>query len=202
MIKVDVFDSSPVYVEGLRSLLGASGIQVTPKDSLNKSDFWRAELLMVDPELIGHQQVPGFLADATRIAPVLLLVAPQDLRDPDTVGTYTRVGASGMVGRQSAVETIVDAVRAVAKGGCFWDVVVEPGSIERSAGDAPVNLSPRELQVLRQVSRGLTHTQIANRLGISRHTVDTYVKRIRSKLGLGNKAELTRAAILGSYGNP
>jgi len=58
-------------------------------------------------------------------------------------------------------------------------------------------LSGRELQVLRQISRGLTHGQIATRLGISPHTVDTYVKRIRAKLGVGNKAELTRIALDG-----
>ncbi|GIJ62242.1 response regulator transcription factor [Virgisporangium aurantiacum] len=56
-------------------------------------------------------------------------------------------------------------------------------------------LSAREEQVLTQISCGLTHTQVARRLGISAHTVDTYVKRIRSKLGAGNKAELTRAAV-------
>ena len=39
----------------------------------------------------------------------------------------------------------------------------------------------------------------SRRLGISAHTVDTYVKRIRSKLAVGNKAELTRAAVLGRY---
>lgn len=45
--------------------------------------------------------------------------------------------------------------------------------------------------------RGLTHLQIATRLGISPHTVDTYVKRIRAQARVGNKAELTRAALLG-----
>ena len=72
-----------------------------------------------------------------------------------------------------------------------------------SGGTAPsaepaeaVTLSGREEQVLRQISRGLTHGQIATRLGISPHTVNTYVKRIRAKLGVGNKAELTRAALL------
>ncbi|MCW6007305.1 helix-turn-helix transcriptional regulator [Micromonospora sp. CPCC 205371] len=61
-------------------------------------------------------------------------------------------------------------------------------------GGAP-ELSTREQQVLQQIALGLTHRQIGRRLGISQHTVDTYVKRIRAKLGLGNKAELTRAAL-------
>jgi DNA-binding CsgD family transcriptional regulator len=59
-------------------------------------------------------------------------------------------------------------------------------------------LSPRERQVLRHIADGLTQSQIASRLAISHHTVDTYVRRIRSKLELGNKAELTRAALLGA----
>ena len=71
---------------------------------------------------------------------------------------------------------------------------VAPG---RPEDPAPHALSEREEQVLRQISQGLTHHQIATRLGISRNTVDTYVKRIRAKLGAGNKAELTRAALLG-----
>ncbi|MFD6247053.1 helix-turn-helix transcriptional regulator, partial [Streptomyces roseolus] len=56
-------------------------------------------------------------------------------------------------------------------------------------------LSARERQVLHMLAQGLTHDQTARRLGISRHTVDTYVKRVRGKLGLGNKAELVRAAM-------
>ena len=57
--------------------------------------------------------------------------------------------------------------------------------------------------MLRHIARGLTHGQIATRLGISRHTVETYVSRIRVKLRVGNKAELTRAALLGGMvGSP
>jgi DNA-binding CsgD family transcriptional regulator len=60
-------------------------------------------------------------------------------------------------------------------------------------------LSARERQVLHYIACGYTHGQAARRLGISPHTVDTYVKRIRAKLAVGNKAELTRAAMLGRY---
>jgi DNA-binding NarL/FixJ family response regulator len=55
-------------------------------------------------------------------------------------------------------------------------------------------LTMRERQVLTSVSTGLTHKEIARLLGLSKTTVDTYVQRIRQKLGVGNKAELVRAA--------
>lgn len=59
---------------------------------------------------------------------------------------------------------------------------------------AKVSLSPREEEVLHHLAFGFTHDQVARRIGISRHTVDTYVKRLRSKLDAGNKAQLVNAA--------
>ncbi|MFI6893876.1 response regulator transcription factor [Streptomyces sp. NPDC050256] len=56
-------------------------------------------------------------------------------------------------------------------------------------------LSPREQEVLHFIASGMTHAQVARRIGISSHTVDTYVKRVRSKFSVGNKAELTRIAL-------
>ncbi|GGQ08173.1 hypothetical protein GCM10010266_34320 [Streptomyces griseomycini] len=56
-------------------------------------------------------------------------------------------------------------------------------------------LSQREQEVLQFIASGLTHDQVARQVGISRHTVDTYVKRVRTKFGVRNKAELTRVAL-------
>lgn len=68
------------------------------------------------------------------------------------------------------------------------------GTGEPDADRAKSPLSARERETLLLVADGLTRNQAARRIGISPHTVDTYLKRIRAKLGLGNKAELARAA--------
>lgn len=60
-------------------------------------------------------------------------------------------------------------------------------------------LAPREAQTLRLIAGGRTHAEAARELGLTEATVNTYVKRIRSKLGAGNKAELTRCAIEFGY---
>lgn len=65
-----------------------------------------------------------------------------------------------------------------------------------SGRGAPPPLSPREHEVLTAVADGLTHRQIATRLKISPHTVETYIKRIKAKRSLGNKADMTRLALL------
>lgn len=73
----------------------------------------------------------------------------------------------------------------------------------RSRTRQPVaGLSKRESLVLELVGDGYTNDQIARRIGISKHTVDTYLRRIRSKLNLGNKAQLARAALHYSQARP
>jgi DNA-binding CsgD family transcriptional regulator len=56
-------------------------------------------------------------------------------------------------------------------------------------------LAPREHETLRHIAAGCTYLQTARRMGLSRHTVDAYLRRIRAKLGINNMAELTRLAV-------
>ncbi|MBY8886969.1 response regulator transcription factor [Streptomyces sp. PTM05] len=110
-----------------------------------------------------------------------------------------RAGAFGCVGKQATEEELLRAVSAVAQGGVY----VSPGLADRMlselrqpvAGAASPALAQREMEALRWLATGLTHGQIARRMGLTETTVSTYVKRIRSKLNVGNKADLTRKAI-------
>ncbi|MFI9248269.1 response regulator transcription factor [Streptomyces sp. NPDC053086] len=72
--------------------------------------------------------------------------------------------------------------------------VVSPhGRTETPAGNA--GLSPRELEVLRHIASGHTSQQTSRRLGISPSTVETYLLRLRTKLGAPTRAHLIRAAV-------
>jgi DNA-binding CsgD family transcriptional regulator len=57
------------------------------------------------------------------------------------------------------------------------------------------HLTPRELEALRHIAAGRTYLQTARHMGLSRHTVDAYLRRVRAKLGLHSTAELTRLAV-------
>ncbi|MET7913868.1 helix-turn-helix transcriptional regulator [Streptomyces avermitilis] len=59
---------------------------------------------------------------------------------------------------------------------------------------APV-LAPRERETLRHIAAGRTYLQTARHMGLSKHTVDAYLRRIRAKLNISSTAELTRLAI-------
>ncbi|GGN63707.1 hypothetical protein GCM10011579_032350 [Streptomyces albiflavescens] len=56
-------------------------------------------------------------------------------------------------------------------------------------------LAPRERETLRHIAAGRTYLQTARQMGLSKHTVDAYLRRIRAKLNINSTAELTRLAI-------
>ncbi|MFC5955320.1 response regulator transcription factor [Streptomyces pratens] len=65
---------------------------------------------------------------------------------------------------------------------------------------APTALSPREKEVLAHLAQGCTYRIIARRMGLSPHTVDTYVRRLRSKTGSVNRIQLAHIAFQLGYG--
>ncbi|MCX5383337.1 LuxR C-terminal-related transcriptional regulator [Streptomyces sp. NBC_00083] len=108
-------------------------------------------------------------------------------------------GVSGCLSERSDPVALAAAVRAAAvRSRAAADRSRRARTRPARPADDMTLLSAREHQVLRLLARGLTHDQTARRLGISCHTVDTYVKRVRGKLGVGTKAELVRAAM--AYG--
>jgi len=134
----------------------------------------------------GHNQAAG-LGDASVV-----------LSDGMEVETSVPVVALGMEGddyaarlpREASPEQIDAALRAVAAG----LLVTVPGEGSRRFGesseqdDAPL-LTPRELEVLRAVSEGLTNKEIARRLDISQHTVKFHLESLMRKLGVSARAE-------------
>jgi DNA-binding CsgD family transcriptional regulator len=97
----------------------------------------------------------------------------------------------------SPAEGATSPAGAGAVGAQLPAAPAQPGAAPDTVVAMLQALSPRERDVIGHIARGYTHHQTARRLGVSKHTVDTYVKRVRAKLNLGNKAELTCLALRG-----
>ncbi|MFJ3922114.1 response regulator transcription factor [Streptomyces sp. NPDC090022] len=65
---------------------------------------------------------------------------------------------------------------------------------------SPAALTPREQEVLAHLAQGDTYRMIARRMGLSPHTVDTYLRRLRNKTGAVNRTQLTHLAFQLGYG--
>lgn len=100
----------------------------------------------------------------------------------------------------AAEEELGAAREAMAAGGSYLSPAVS-SSVE-SRSELRPRLGPREVETLRYLVSGLTHRQTARQLGVTEETVNTYAKRLRRKLGAGNKAELTRRAAELGYVQP
>jgi DNA-binding NarL/FixJ family response regulator len=113
------------------------------------------------------------------------------------------LGVSGYVLKRSAPQELIAAIRAVAAGGIYLDpaiaeLIVGRGSQLRSAHriDRAAELSGREIEVVRLAAGGYTNKEISSRLRIGVKTIETYKARAMEKLGLENRAELVRYAIV------
>ncbi|MGW4400388.1 response regulator transcription factor [Amycolatopsis nivea] len=197
MIRTDILAGSPIFLAGLVQTLTNAGIRVVAtRLSLRDEPSWLADVVLVDVDaLTSGEHLSHVDTTAKRVAVVVL-----NTETAAEANAYLKAGAAGVVSKREPCECVVRAVRVVTSGNRFGPGEWSNQPYAERTEVAGFHLSEREEQVLSQISRGLTHGQIATRLGISPHTVDTYVKRIRAKLGVGNKAELTRAALLGRLG--
>jgi DNA-binding NarL/FixJ family response regulator len=203
MIAVGIVDDHPVVRHGLAHLLEqwpgvtvvASGATISELGSADSLDVVVLDLYLGtdDPAL----ESITLLAASTPVLVVSASACPADV-----LGAI-RAGASGYLTKDCQPELLAAGVLTTASGG--FALTSELADIVQSArprdagpdGDtsALAHLSPREEQTLSYIARGFTHEQIATRLGIRKSTVNTYVERIRDKLQVGNKADLTRAAL-------
>lgn len=115
-----------------------------------------------------------------------------------------QAGASGFLLKSSPPERLITAIRTVAAGDALLDPAVTRRVIEGftsratpDAGPELALLTDRELDVLRQVARGLSNTEIAAELYITEATVKTHVARMLSKLQLRDRVQ----AVVYSYEN-
>ena len=119
-----------------------------------------------------------------------------------------RAGASGFLLKDVRPELLVDAIRVVADGDALLAPTVTRRLIERFAapvrdggGAAPTvdgsvlrTLTPRELEVLELVARGLSNAEIGERIHVSQATAKTHVGRILAKVGARDRAQLVVTA--------
>jgi DNA-binding NarL/FixJ family response regulator len=201
---VAIVGDQPVSRAGMEKLVSEDPelIVAASVDTVGDLDG-RYDLVVLDLPVLTRAGTPEVIAAGARLGQTLVCSTwEQQL----TLLAAIRAGARGCVTRHTEKVAVREALRTVAQGGfylCSRLVEQFRAELARPADQDPNGLAPREIETLRWIAIGLTHTQIATRMGLSPATVNTYAKRIRSKLNVRNKAELTRMAIeLGHLAQP
>jgi two-component system response regulator FimZ (fimbrial Z protein) len=148
------------------------------------------DLLILDldlPRLDGLSMIRRIRANNDKIRILVLSAKPEQV-----MAGHTRLaGANGYVGKGREIGELVTAVKTILFG---YDCFPADTSTGREGG---LNLlSPREVEVLQYLARGVSNKDIATRLFLSDKTVSTYKSRIQEKLGLSSLAALIEFASL------
>jgi two-component system response regulator NreC len=162
----------------------ADGIEALEKTRALRPDIVILDLTM--PAMSGLEVLREIRRDCP--ATQILVLTMHD--DPAYGRSVLAAGAMGYVTKKAADRELLLAIRTVREGRPFVDLSQAEAMLPKRAP-----LSQREQQVLVHLARGFTHQEIADRLGLSIKTVETYLARLTTKLGLHRRAELVRYAL-------
>jgi DNA-binding NarL/FixJ family response regulator len=202
MIRVLLVDDQELVRSGFKLILDlADGIEVVGEAADGREAVSRAKEL--DPDVVLMDvRMPGVdgiqatqLLQHAGVHARVLVLTTFDL--DDYVYGALKAGASGFLLKDAPREQLVTAVLTVARGESLLAPAVTQRLIERFVTRAPTadasaalaELSPRELEVLGLMSRGLSNGEIAGRLIVSQATVKTHVASILRKLAVRDRVQ-------------
>ena len=205
-IRVLLADDHSILREGVRALLAPhADVEVVGEASDGKQAIEQVEKL--DPDVVVMDiAMPGLggieatieLKKLGKRTKVLIL---SQYEDREYVRRLLKVGVSGYILKKSAGGELVNAIRAVHRGGLVLDPEVARVAMEESSSTAPGGSDPyetltdREKQVLKLVAEGGSNKEVAETLGISVKTAMSHREKVMEKLGVHNRTELVRLAI-------
>jgi DNA-binding NarL/FixJ family response regulator len=205
--RIVLADDHPIVLDGLRNLVGAEsdfqlvGEAASGLSALKLIREKRPDVAVLDismPELNGivlSRRLAGEMPDLR----LLVLTLHEDRA---YLNQALEAGVRGYVLKRSAVENLVQAIRAVMVGGLYIDPAIVGRVFESNRvqnkfaakkGASPA-LTDRETDVLKMGALGFTNKEIASRLDVGVKSVETYKARGLEKLGLKTRAELVRYA--------
>ena len=206
-VRIVLAEDHRVMREGLRMVLQReAGLQVVGEADDGAAAVrlvrdLRPDVLVMDVSMPGFDGVKATEALSTMVGGTRILILTRH-----SEGSYVQrlltAGASGYVLKRSAAEELVRAIRRVVAGQKYLDPAITDQAIGRvGAGGrrdtaAEGRLTRREEDVLRFVALGFLGKEIAGRLAISIKTVETHKAKAMIKLGLRNRIDIVRYAML------
>jgi two-component system NarL family response regulator len=196
--KVALVEDNKKTREYLSALLGGSdGMELvcicsSGEEALEKIPVVPPDVIVMDINLPGISGI-----DLTRTLkaqfPSIEILVLTIHEDRENLFAVLQAGASGYLVKGSASREIIEAISLLMAGGAPMSPVIARYVIEEfhevKPVRAPTALTSREKEVLQGVAAGLSEKKLAEKLGVSPHTVHTHIKKIYRKLQVGSRAE-------------
>jgi DNA-binding NarL/FixJ family response regulator len=204
--RVVIADDQTLVRGGFRLILNSAGIPVVAEASDGKEAVaaalkYRPDVMLMDirmPEMDGLEATRRILASRPGQDMRIIILTTFDL--DQYVYAALAAGASGFLLKDVSPEHLIAAVQLVRSGDALLAPSITRRLVERFAGQQPglapasadgnlSALTPRELEVLGLIARGLSNSELASALTVSEATVKTHVARILTKLQLRDRVQ-------------
>jgi DNA-binding NarL/FixJ family response regulator len=198
-VRVLIADDQGLVRTGFRKILESEpdlhvvGEAADGEQAVERARTLRPDVVLMD---IRMPRVDG-LAATRRLADRVRVLILTTFDVDEYVYEALRSGASGFLLKDAPAEQLVTAIRVVADGEALLSPTVTRRLVEQFARRPPpsarpealAELTPRELEILRLLARGLSNAEIAGELIIGDATVKTHVARVLQKLGLRDRVQ-------------
>lgn len=204
-IRIAIADDHPLVINGLKHLLANSADMEVIAGYTNGADLVDGVGKLQPDVLLLDIHMPGKTGDeAAELIrekyPMIKMIALTNQDNVYYIKNMLRSGAHGYVLKTTREDTLLEAIRTVYAGGTFLEpVLVEKMLADAANADAQADaipvLSRREKDVLEFIAADLNSQQIADKLFISKRTVDSHRMSLLLKFGVKNMASLVKRAI-------
>ncbi|MCA0428506.1 MAG: response regulator transcription factor [Bacteroidetes bacterium] len=205
-IKVCLFDDSRAITDSFEVLLASdpefslAGVFPDASNAIQRVKDCQANLIIMDIDMPGTNGIEGVKALRTAF-PELVIIMFTVFEDDDKIFRSICAGANGYLLKKTEPAKILQALHEARNGGA----PMSPGIARRVLSMFSENLSKkpsesydltqRETEILRSLTRGLSYKMIAAECGISFETVRSHIKNIYSKLHVASMTEAVAKAL-------
>jgi DNA-binding NarL/FixJ family response regulator len=213
-IAVLVVDDHDLFRTGLVTMLqAAAGIEVAAQASLGRMGVrlareLRPSVVLMDlrmPDLDGIEAIKQILQNdpGTRVVALSVVI------DEEVIAAAVLAGARGYLVKDTPIDDVIAAVRAAAIGDSWLSPRAAAALLDRMRREhvepsrelqPRAKLSPRELEILRLVARGMGNAEIAAELDISPRTAKNHLSSVLGKLGVTNRVQAAIFAVRSGLG--
>ena len=189
-MRIAIVEDNQILLENLKVLLtGEPNIEIigtgsSAEGALKSVDFSNADVLLVDlglPGMSGSELIEKVKAKY----PELEIMAHTVFENRESVFSAIKAGASAYILKGSRPVELIDALNKLHEGGAPMSPKIARMVIQElqdKGSDEQYLLSQREKEALKEIEKGMSYKEVANKLNISPQTIHTHIKKIYDKL--------------------